>query len=96
MTNQDQTSNASNLARLIVATWVEPASEYVYDVYGIRKACSNVSDMLLSEGYVEENGKALDAIHEIWEAARLLDHEVESANRAARDLRDRILKALQA
>ena len=95
--NTQETSNASRLAALIVAAWVEPASEYVFDVYGIRKACSTVSDILLAEeDYSEERIKKLDELHEVWEAARLLDIETESANRAARELRLRILKALQA
>jgi hypothetical protein len=92
-----ETSNASRLAALVVSTWVEPASEYVYDVYGIRKACGNASDMLLAlEDYSEERSKKLDELHEVWNAARSLDKEIESANQVARELRLRILKALQA
>lgn len=91
-----ETSNASRLAALIVATWVEPASECVFDAFGIRKACNTVSDMLLAEDCTEERGRKLDEIHAIWRAARLLDNEVESLNKLAREMRERLLKALQA
>lgn len=79
-----ETSQAPKLAREIFTTWTEAPCPYVFDKFGLRRACTNASSILLAD-YTEENGKRSDQLCKIWsEACDLDDAAAELALKASK------------
>lgn len=92
-TNRIDEAASVSLAVLSLASKVH---DYVFDAYGLRKACNVVAEIVLREGCCERRTRIMDAVKDAWDDARKLDEEAETLNRKAREILERLEDALKA